>query len=210
MTPADLPSIADRARSRTPVTATLDPVMRAAVAMVIAPHGDELSTLLIERAQHPLDPWSGHMAFPGGRHDATDASLERTAIRETLEEVGIDLMRHGSLVARLDDIQAQARGRDLDMVISPFLFFLDDARDTTPDHTEVADTVWVPLRVFRDERYKGTTHFSRDGFGMDFPAFLYRGKTIWGLTYRILCGFLEVVADVGRTANAAASAPGAD
>jgi 8-oxo-dGTP pyrophosphatase MutT (NUDIX family) len=146
------------------------------------------------------------MAFPGGRHDATDPSLERTAIRETLEEVGIDLMRHGRFVARLDELQAQARGRNLDMVISPFLFFLDRARETTPDHTEVADTLWVPLRVFRDARHQGTTHFSRDGFGMDFPAFLYEGKTIWGLTYRILSGFLELVRGVGER-DAAAAGP---
>jgi 8-oxo-dGTP pyrophosphatase MutT (NUDIX family) len=208
MSPADLPAIEERVRSRTPHIADLDPVMRAAVAMLLAPDGDELSALLIERAQHPLDPWSGHMAFPGGRHDATDPSLERTAIRETLEEVGIDLVRHGRFVARLDEIQAQARGRNLDMVISPFLFFLDEALPTTPDRSEVADTLWVPLRVFRDETYKGTTHFSRDGLGMDFPAFLYRGKTIWGLTYRILCGFLEAVDGVGERGQAAE--PGAD
>lgn len=197
MTVGDLPAIEERARSRKPHTADLHPVMRAAVAMVVAPDGDDLAALLIERAKHPLDPWSGHMAFPGGRHDATDPSLERTAIRETLEEVGIDLVRDGRFVARLDELQAQARGRDLDMVISPFLFFLDRARDTTPDATEVADTLWIPLRAFRDERYRGTTHFSRDGFGMDFPAILYGGKTIWGLTYRILCGFLEIVDGIG-------------
>ena len=202
----DLPLIEERARTHRPYTAELKPVMRAAVAMVVAPDGEDLAALLIERAEHPLDPWSGHMAFPGGRHDATDPSLERTAIRETLEEVGIDLVRHGRFVARLDELQAQARGRNLDMVISPFLFFLDRARETTPDRTEVADTLWVPLRVFRDERFKGTTHFSRDGFGMDFPAFLYRGKTIWGLTYRILCGFLELVHGVGEDATAESGA----
>ncbi|MBY0273705.1 CoA pyrophosphatase [Candidatus Binatia bacterium] len=206
MTVADLPLIEERARMHQPIVADLQPVMRAAVAMVVAPDGDDLAALLIERAQHPLDPWSGHMAFPGGRHDATDPSLERTAIRETLEEVGIDLMRHGRFVARLDELQAQARGRNLDMVISPFLFFLDRARETTPDHTEVADTLWVPLRVFRDARHQGTTHFSRDGFGMDFPAFLYEGKTIWGLTYRILSGFLELVRGVGER-DAAAAGP---
>lgn len=204
MTVDDLPLIEERARMHRPFVADLQPVMRAAVAMVVAPDGDDLAALLIERAQHPLDPWSGHMAFPGGRHDATDPSLERTAIRETLEEVGIDLVRHGRFVARLDELQAQARGRNLDMVISPFLFFLDRTRETTPDHTEVAGTLWVPLRVFRDERYKGTTHFSRDGFGMDFPAFLYEGKTIWGLTYRILSGFLELVRGVGERDTAAA------
>ena len=205
MSPDLLPIIEERVRSRTPFTSDLDPVMRAAVALVIAPEGDDLSALLIERAQHPLDPWSGHMAFPGGRHDATDASLERTAIRETLEEVGIDLVRDGRYVARLDEVQAQARGKDLDMVISPFVFFLDRMQAPTPDASEVADALWVPLRVFGDERYKGTTHFSRDGFGMDFPAFLYQGKTVWGLTYRILCGFLEAIAGIDQQAAASGS-----
>jgi 8-oxo-dGTP pyrophosphatase MutT (NUDIX family) len=195
MSPADLVHIEQRARSRKAYRSELDPVMRAAVALVIAPDGDDLAALLIERAQHPLDPWSGHMAFPGGRHDVSDPTLERTAIRETLEEVGIDLIRDGRFVAPLDEVQAQARGRDLDMVISPFLFFLDATLPPTPDSSEVADALWVPLHVFGDERYRGTTHFSRDGFGVDLPAFLYRGKTIWGLTYRILCRFLEVVAD---------------
>ena len=82
MTVGDLPLIEERARMHQPQTADLHPVMRAAVAMVVAPDGDDLAALLIERAKHPLDPWSGHMAFPGGRHDATDPSLERTAIRE--------------------------------------------------------------------------------------------------------------------------------
>jgi 8-oxo-dGTP pyrophosphatase MutT (NUDIX family) len=201
MSPHDLPTIEERMRSRKPRVVDLEPVMRAAVAMVVAPSGDDLWTLMIERAQHPLDPWSGHMAFPGGRHDAMDATLERTAIRETREEVGIDLVRNGRLIAPLDEIQAQARGRNLDMVISPFLFFLDDTRAPTPDTSEVADALWVPMRVFRDERYHGSTHLSRDGFEADFPAFLYRGKTVWGLTYRILCGFLESLDGVGTTAR---------
>lgn len=203
---ADLAHIEERARNHKHHRADLDPVMRAAVAVVLAPDGDDLAALLIERAQHPLDPWSGHMAFPGGRHDASDPSLERTAIRETLEEVGIDLIRDGRFIAPLDEVQAQARGRNLDMVISPFLFFLDAALPPTPDSSEVADALWVPLEVFGDERYKGMTHFSRDGFGMDFPAFLYRGKTIWGLTYRILCRFLEVAELGDRSAGEGSSA----
>jgi len=202
MSPQDLPTIEQRLRDREPRVVRLEPVMRAAVAMVLAPAGDDLWTLMIERAQHPLDPWSGHMAFPGGRHDATDASLERTAIRETREEVGIDLVRDGRMIAPLDEIQAQARGRNLDMVITPFLFFLDEKLPPTPDTSEVADAIWVPMRVFRDERYKGSTHLSRDGFEADFPAVLYEGKTVWGLTYRILCGFLESMDGVGGNGQA--------
>lgn len=198
MTPDDLPAIEERLRRRTPRTADIDPVMRAAVAMVLAPDDRDVSVLLIERAQHPLDPWSGHMAFPGGRHDPEDATLERTAIRETLEEVGVDLVRHGRLVAPLDELQAQARGRDLSMVITPFVFFLDWPRPTRIDTSEVAGALWVPLRALRDKRNHGSTHIARDGYDADFPAFLYGGKTVWGLTYRILTGFLEVVDGIGE------------
>lgn len=172
---------------------------RAAVAAILRelPGSDGADLFFIRRAEHPNDPWSGHVAFPGGRRDPEDPSLLATAIRETREEVGIDLVRDGRLIAPLDEIQAQARGRDLDMVITPFVFFLDEVRPPTPDTSEVADALWVPMRIFRDDRYKGSTHLSRDGFEADFPAFLYRGKTVWGLTYRILCGFLEVLDGVG-------------
>jgi len=206
MTPADLPIVEERLRLRPATKADIQPVMRAAVAMVLAPDGGDVSVLLIERAQHPLDPWSGHMAFPGGRHDATDATLERTAIRETLEEVGIDLGHHGRLVAPLDELRAQARGRDLSMVISPFVFFLDRARETRIDESEVADALWIPLRALRDDRHRGTTHVARDGYDAHFPAFLYAGKTVWGLTFRILTGFLELMDGIGA---GAASAPDA-
>lgn len=167
--------------------------MRAAVAMVIAPEDDGLHCLLIKRAQHPLDPWSGHMAFPGGRHERGVESLDETAVRETLEEVGIDLRVHGELIGRLDDVQAMANGRHLDMVITPFLFTLDRLRTGTIDAREVERAIWVPMRVFREAEFHGTTSITREGFTGDFPAFLYQGHAVWGLTYRIIRGFLDVL-----------------
>src|SRR5689334_10241192 len=117
--PARLQEISQRMRQRAPQVVGLEPGSRAAVAMVLAPEEDDLRVLMIKRAEHPHDPWSGHMALPGGRHDLGDGDLAETAIRETAEEVGIDLAAHGQLINRLDDLQATARGRNLDMVISP-------------------------------------------------------------------------------------------
>jgi 8-oxo-dGTP pyrophosphatase MutT (NUDIX family) len=191
--PDALPLIKQKVRERTPVGAEIDPLMRAAVAMVLAPAERDLHVLLIKRAEHPLDPWSGHMAFPGGRHDATDRNLQHTAVRETLEEVGIDLGTHGELVGPLDDVQAMANGHHLSMVITPFLFALDEVRTGPIDTREVASVVWVPLRALRDESFHGTTSVTRHGFTGEFPAFLYQGHTVWGLTYRILRGFLETL-----------------
>jgi 8-oxo-dGTP pyrophosphatase MutT (NUDIX family) len=187
-------------RGRPPVTVGHEPEARAAVAMVLAPADDELRILLIKRAEHPHDPWSGHMAFPGGRHDPADADLASTAIRETGEEVGIDLARHGELIARLDDVQAVAVGRHVDLVISPFLFSLERPLPTRIDRSEVADALWVPMRVFRDEGHRGTVCVARGDFKADFPAFVYRGYEVWGLTYRMLCGFFETI-DAERAAS---------
>ena len=47
---------------------------RAAVAAIVRVHDQQPEILFIHRAEHPLDPWSGHMAFPGGRMQTGDAS----------------------------------------------------------------------------------------------------------------------------------------
>jgi len=186
-----LHSIGERLRGRDPHVVQRDEARRAAVAMILAPGGGELNVLLIRRAEHEGDPWSGHMAFPGGHRDRDDATLVDTAIRETREEVGIDLGRRGELVSRLDDVQAHARGADLDMVVTPYLFALDRTRPTSIDRSEVAEATWFPLRVFRDERFHGTTPISRGDVRFDFPAFLYEGNAVWGMTYRMIRDFLR-------------------
>lgn len=180
-------------RGRTPAAIEREPAGRAAVAMVLAPDERDLRILLIQRAEHPLDPWSGHMAFPGGRHDLGDTDLVHTAVRETLEEVGIDLARHGRLVGPLDEVQASARGRLLDLVIRPYLFALDEPIEPTIDATEVASAFWVPMQVFREDRYHGTAAISRGDFRADVPAFQFDGYTVWGLTYRMIRGFLAAL-----------------
>src|SRR5687768_2605338 len=75
-----------------------DPEARpAAVALVLrAVEMKGLELLFIRRAEYADDPWSGQVAFPGGRHESGDESLERTAIRETWEETGIDLAASGT------------------------------------------------------------------------------------------------------------------
>jgi 8-oxo-dGTP pyrophosphatase MutT (NUDIX family) len=187
-----LASIGDRLRGRTPSMVEPAP-SRAAVAVVLAPADDDLRLLLIRRAERENDPWSGQMAFPGGRHDAaSDASIEATAIRETLEEVGIDLS-DAQLLARLDDVQAHARGKAVGLVVTPFLFALERPRSTAIDPREVAEAIWIPFEVFRDERFHGTTHVSRYGLAADFPAFLYEGNTVWGMTYRMIQDFLRAL-----------------
>src|SRR5262249_34331336 len=112
-----------------------------AVAVVLhdAPAGPEL--LFIQRARRAGDPWSGHMAFPGGRVDPTDRDARAAAERETLEEVGVDLARAASR-GRLDDLNAGIRVV-APLVLSAFVYALPARAALVPNH-EVEEALWVP------------------------------------------------------------------
>ena len=91
----------------------------AAVALVLREHASDLELLFIQRAKHPKDPWSGHMAFPGGRMDPGDPDGKGAARRETLEELALDLERDGELLGRLSDLHVYGRGTRLAMYVEP-------------------------------------------------------------------------------------------
>jgi len=159
---------------------------RAAVAAILRDH-EELGpeVLFIRRAEHPGDPWSGHMAFPGGREEPSDADLLQTAIRETREEVSLDLAANASLLGRLDDLPAVARGLRTGLTITPFVFEL--TRDA-PLHFngEVSEIVWAPLsQLFGGELATVFPH-EIGGQRLELPAHDVQGRIVWGLTHRML------------------------
>jgi 8-oxo-dGTP pyrophosphatase MutT (NUDIX family) len=159
---------------------------QAAVAIVLrAKAGGDAEVLLIRRAEHPKDPWSGHAAFPGGRRDPGDASLLATAMRETREEVGLDLERDARLVARLPDVQAVARGRGIDLVITPFVFALERDAELRPND-EVAAIVWAPLGPLARNESAGTLDYVHEGVSLRLPTLSVGDLVVWGLTHRML------------------------
>ena len=165
---------------------------RAAVATILRSH-DEPEVLLIRRADHPEDPWSGHMAFPGGRHDRDDRDLLHTALRETREEVGLDLEAQARLVGRLDDIPAIARGLRTGMAIAPFVFELEGGTAALSPNYEVQEIVWARLGPLLRGEADTTLPYARDGQTWDLPAFDVGGRIVWGLTYQMLQHLFSVV-----------------
>ncbi len=168
-------------------------VARAAVALVLAPRDTSVELLLIERAQRDNDPWSGHIAFPGGRRDPGDADALATAIRETHEEVGIDLRAHAEVLGRLDELRAVARRRPLDLVISPIVFALHTPVVLRPSPREVESAAWVPLAHLASAEARATYTRTYDDGPSEFPALRFERYTIWGLTHRMLEHFLELI-----------------
>lgn len=156
----------------------------ASVAIVLSGTAREPSVLLIERAQRPGDPWSGHMAFPGGRAEAVDRDLQETAERETLEEVGVDLTT-ARMLGRLDDQQGRRAGTESGITIASYVFHLPEPAELRPNE-EVREAFWIPFSWLIDPARR-TEHPWRD-FG-SFPGILVGepGRhVVWGLTHRIL------------------------
>lgn len=189
----DLDSIRTRLAGREPAVVA-DAPRRAAVAAIVRPseRHDDSDVLLIRRAEHPHDPWSGHMAFPGGRHDPLDATLLDTAKRETREEVGLDLDRQAALLGRLDDLPAIARGRAVGLVITPFVFELEDAPALVTNE-EVAEALWAPLGPLARGEAETTRPYELDGRQYHLPAYDVAGRVVWGLTYQMLQSFFRVL-----------------
>jgi 8-oxo-dGTP pyrophosphatase MutT (NUDIX family) len=158
---------------------------RAAVATVLRAGEREPEVLLIRRADHVDDPWSGHMAFPGGRHEPFDHDILSTALRETREELGLDLVPSADLLGRLDDVEAIARAKRTGMVISQFVFALRGGAMLKPNY-EVAEAIWVPIGPMVRRECATTRRYVHEGIPIDLPAFDVEGRIVWGLTYHML------------------------
>ncbi len=163
----------------------------AAVALVLAGTGSDLSLCAILRAEHPLDPWSGHMALPGGRASAEDSGPRAVAERETLEEVGLAL-GEAHWIGPLSQMPVNLGG-DRRMVLSPFIYYLGEELSPFTLSDEVAEAYWIPLSHLWDPRNAGRFEWMRGGAKLLYPSIRFRESAIWGLTFRVLTLFSDVL-----------------
>jgi 8-oxo-dGTP pyrophosphatase MutT (NUDIX family) len=163
----------------------------AAVALLVRPH-EQLELLLIRRALLEGDPWSGHVALPGGRRSPGDEDLLATARREAEEEVGIPLGRVGTFIGALDEI-TPSTPRLPPIVIAPFVIAVPADSEARPNPAEVQAAIWVPLSALRDERAASQITIELEQDRLRFPALEYADYLVWGLTYRVVQQFLTLV-----------------
>jgi 8-oxo-dGTP pyrophosphatase MutT (NUDIX family) len=184
-----LSQLAERLAARPSREAADSEARLAAVAAVLrVTHEPEL--LFIKRAEVAGDPWSGHMAFPGGRHDPGDATLAETAVRETREETAIDLAQAGRLIGRLDDLAPRSPLLPR-IIIRPFVAVVR-ADVTVVASDEVAAHYWVPLAALRRPEMQAEHELLHDGVRLRFPGYRVGPHVAWGLTERILRQLLEL------------------
>ncbi|MEM6292997.1 MAG: CoA pyrophosphatase [Myxococcota bacterium] len=155
----------------------------AAVAVVCAGPPDDLRVCFIRRAARAGDPWSGQMAFPGGRQDPSDATVQAVAEREAFEEVGLRL-EQATLLGRLDDATMRRKNGG---VLASFVYDAGRAFPSlTPDPAEVAATFWIPLAHLWDPANRTTVDWTHEGQAMQFPGIAHGDDVVWGLSLRVL------------------------
>lgn len=138
----------------------------------------------------PGDPWSGHVAFPGGHLGPADGSLKEAARRELREETGIEIGAE-EFLGRLSDVDPT--GPDLPAIaVTPFVAWLEGPARIR-ESREVLDHAWIPVSAFTRHRFRSVQTVRRGQTELSFPAVRYRGFTVWGLTYRIMTEFLEAI-----------------
>jgi 8-oxo-dGTP pyrophosphatase MutT (NUDIX family) len=139
------------------------------------------SYLILRRAAHPDDPWSGHFSFPGGRKDEADPDLLATCIRETAEETGIRL-HTDQLLGRLG-LEPAGRLLSQPLLVQPFLFTLVDPPPLRLDPKEIQGAVWLDAEHFQTTANHTTVELLPGRF---FPAYPVQDYYLWGFTYRLL------------------------
>lgn len=161
--------------------AAADGRRRAAVAALLHDAASGPRVLLMKRAEREGDPWSGHISLPGGRFDPKDPDLHAAALRETREELGLDLAG-ARYLGQLPALQPRMAGPN-GIEVTPFVFLTDIAVEPQCGPEALA-AFWLPLESAAAGHYDGT--YTYPGSAMTFPSWNYEGHVIWGLTWRIL------------------------
>jgi 8-oxo-dGTP pyrophosphatase MutT (NUDIX family) len=165
---------------------------QAAVAMILAAGAEDLDVCFIRRAERRGDPWSGQVAFPGGRAEPSDRDASEVARRETYEEIGLSLQT-GHLVGPLP---VRPIGRQELDLLSPFVYYVAtgaQAEARVRERHEVASVFWVPLHHLFDDEAATELEYPMGGTPSRFPGIRYGDHVIWGLTLRVLESFAEIM-----------------
>ena len=172
---------------------------RAAVALVLRGGTEGAELLVIKRSEAEHDHWSGHLALPGGRMEPEDENLLATALRETFEEVGIDLRAGGEVLERLGTVRPQSPYAPR-VSVTPFVVAAPPEYDAGRDRPkqlqlseEVAAAFWAPVEALKRGGRSGVFRMTFAGVEREWPAFPSEHGMIWGITERILTEFLSLL-----------------
>lgn len=169
---------------------------RAAVLIPIVVE-PELSLILTKRASH-MDSHAGEVAWPGGKQDPGDATLQATALRESHEEIGLQ-PEHVKVVTELRPFISK-----FGLLVTPYVGLITEVHELNANPHELDSIFQVPLSWLQNDPRTQTDVISRHGETLKVPVYDFQGYRIWGLTAMILWEFMRKVMGVGLDQEACA------
>jgi 8-oxo-dGTP pyrophosphatase MutT (NUDIX family) len=168
--------------------ATMPPARPAATLLLLYPGPDGELRLPLTVRNAALRDHAGEVSLPGGAVEEADASRQDTALRETLEEIGVAPEGVGILGA-LDDIWIPVTNFSL----RPFVGALPTRPETAPQTDEVALIVELPLRELLHEGAVTDEIVHGPGWTLRVGGYRAEGQLVWGATARTLAMFASVL-----------------
>lgn len=183
-----LEEVESKLRASSPWIDAKESKMRAAVALVLREVDDDLEALFIRRAEHDGDPWSGDLAFPGGRIDPEDRDARAAAERESIEELALDLSE-ARFLGQISDVRGHAEL----IRVSAFVYGIEGDPVLTPNY-EIREAFWSPLSQSTDPDCQEVREFSYLDQSVSMPTIRLledaRAPVLWGITYKFLDDFM--------------------
>lgn len=172
---------------------------QAAVCMLLRESAQGIEILFIQRAEHADDPWSGQIAFPGGRREKIDINLISTGQRETLEEINVNLSGNvpvnATYLGQLDELQGRRASQKINMIIACSVYLIEDANHAEGNY-EVARIDWVSLAHLSTPKNHASIKFEFNDTPYPCVNLPYKNLKLWGLTYRFVSNLITKIKQV--------------
>ncbi|PVY79313.1 8-oxo-dGTP pyrophosphatase MutT (NUDIX family) [Tamilnaduibacter salinus] len=162
----------------------------AAILVPVVDCGGEPGLILTQRAAH-LKTHRGQVAFPGGKRDSGDASLEHTALRETHEEIGLP-GASVSVAGRLSQVMSLHR-----ILVTPYVGVVEGKPELQANPGEIDSIFTVPISFFMEDDRLRTDTLGFQDHTLYVPCYQWGQYHIWGLSAVVLVDFLNAVYGAG-------------
>lgn len=154
----------------------------ASAAVLVALHGDaaDPQIVLTQRANH-LNNHAGEVAFPGGMWDPTDNHLLDTALREAMEEVGLNPQ-----IVRAIATLPMASPKRRNLMVTPFVGLVEGPLQLVADPNEIGAIFDLPVSQLLNIDHYQYFEIKNKGEVFQFPYLAYKGYKVWGFTLKVL------------------------
>ena len=180
----------DRPHSNNEKTNPLLPE-KAAVLVLLYPQNGSISTVFIQRTDHP-GAHRGQISFPGGRYEVSDGDLANTALRETGEELGIST-KNIKIIGKLTPLYISVSNFE----VFPYVGIMPVATEFVVEKEEVLFAITEILPSLQDPSIIEELEIKTETRSILAPCYNVQGFKIWGATAMMLREFLEVVKKAG-------------